>query len=667
MSFRIPIQPIDTQALRCQDVLLYLQAWSRQPAVLAVQERVSMHRWLFVVVGAALLTQACIVTRRGTFASSNSTKDLSPTAIVASPSGHELFVAMATGHRLAALSPSDLRILRESPLPASPTGLCISEDGRRLIVTLDGAPGQALIIETKGLKVLCSAQLGNSPCGPALIEDEDVLFVCNRFDNDVSVVDLKAGKTLARIPVLREPVAACLSPDQRLLLVANHLPTGRSDGDVVAAQVTVIDVAKREVLRNISLPNGSSGLRGIACSPDGKTAFVTHALSRFHVPTTQLERGWMNTAGLSLIDMEALKLRNCVLLDDVDNGAANPWAVACSKNGDKVFVTLAGRHELSVIDTPALLEKLRTLEAGPDPTQPVDPYAVSLTPADVPNDLSFLARIRERIPLKGNGPRSLVCLGNRILIPEYFTDSLSVVDLDASPYRRVQSVALGPTREPSTVRRGEILFNDGAICFQGWQSCATCHPDARTDGLNWDLLNDGMGNPKNTKSMLLAHKTPPAMSLGIRDTAETAVRSGIKFIQFVVRPEEDAVAIDEYLKSLRPARSPALVDDRLSEPAERGKKIFFSDSVGCARCHSGPYYTDLKSYDVGTRGELDGPEPLDTPGLIEIWRTSPYLHDGRSATIRDLLTRDNIEDKHGRTSQLTEQEIEDLVAFLMCL
>ena len=27
--------------------------------------------------------------------------------------------------------------------------------------------------------------------------------------------------------------------------------------------------------------------------------------------------------------------------------------------------------------------------------------------------------------------------------------------------------------------------------------------------MNWNLLNDGMGNPKNVKSMLLAHATPP--------------------------------------------------------------------------------------------------------------------------------------------------------------
>ena len=41
----------------------------------------------------------------------------------------------------------------------------------------------------------------------------------------------------------------------------------------------------------------------------------------------------------------------------------------------------------------------------------------------------------------------------------------------------------------SLVREGEYFFNDGNLCIQGWQSCASCHPgDARVDGFNWDLF-----------------------------------------------------------------------------------------------------------------------------------------------------------------------------------
>ena len=48
---------------------------------------------------------------------------------------------------------------------------------------------------------------------------------------------------------------------------------------------------------------------------------------------------------------------------------------------------------------------------------------------------------------------------------------------------------------------------------------------AWSDGLNWDLLSDSLGNSKNAKSMLPAHRTPPALSTGIRPNAEVAVRA----------------------------------------------------------------------------------------------------------------------------------------------
>ena len=50
---------------------------------------------------------------------------------------------------------------------------------------------------------------------------------------------------------------------------------------------------------------------------------MAHILSRYQMPTTQLERGWMNTNAMSVIDVAAKKLLNTVLLDDIDLGAAD--------------------------------------------------------------------------------------------------------------------------------------------------------------------------------------------------------------------------------------------------------------------------------------------------------------------------------------------------------
>ncbi|MBI4660815.1 MAG: hypothetical protein HY735_18420 [Verrucomicrobia bacterium] len=96
-----------------------------------------------------------------------------------------------------------------------------------------------------------------------------------------------------------------------------------------------------------------------------------------------------------------------------------------------------------------------------------------------------------------------------------------------------------------------MFFNDAQLCAQRWQSCASCHDaDGRMDALNWDLLNDGVGNPKNTKSLLWTHQTAPVMALGVRASAEVAVRAGIHHILFTQQPEDVPAAIDAYLKSL---------------------------------------------------------------------------------------------------------------------
>ena len=74
-------------------------------------------------------------------------------------------------------------------------------------------------------------------------------------------------------------------------------------------------------------------------------------------------------------------------------------------------------------------------------------------------------------------------------------------------------------------------------------------------------------------------------------------------------------------------------------------------------------------HDVGTG---DGPDEgfgpaFDTPSLRGVWDGAPYLHDGSAPTLLDVLTNRNAGDRHGRTSQLTEGEIQDLIAFLRSL
>lgn len=218
-------------------------------------------------------------------------------------------------------------------------------------------------------------------------------------------------------------------------------------------------------------------------------------------------------------------------------------------------------------------------------------------------------------------------------------------------------------------RRGEALFNDATLCLENWQSCASCHSsEARVDALNWDLMNDGKGNAKNTKSLLRAHITAPAMSLGIRATAEVAVRAGIHHILFTRRAGGGPTAIDRWLTQLKEHPSPHLVRGQLTPAAERGRTLFQDGTTGCSGCHPAPLYTNREGYRVGTMAATDRTQDtLDTPTLLEVWRTAPYLHDGSAATLREVLVERNTQDQHGKTSHLRPSEIDDLLAFLLSL
>ena len=564
-------------------------------------------------------------------AGSEAAEYLGPTAVAATPDGSRLLVACSDGKQIALVDPSGPKVLKMLAVPAKPTGIAISRDGRTAYVTCAAARSTVCVLDVAGMNIVRTFPAGHTAVGPAISPDGQRLYVCNRFDGNVSVIDVSSGKELAKVPAVREPLAAAVTPDGKSVFVINHLPLDRADGYRVAAEVTVIDTASN-CTASVRLPNGSTALRGLCISPDGKQVYVTHILARYQLPTTQLERGWMNTNALSILNAGTKTLLNTVLLDDVDLGAANPWGVGLSADGRTLCVAHAGTHEISLIDAAGLLKKLAQRHTK-----------------DVPNDLAFLVDLRKRIALGGNGPRGLAVVGNRAYAAEYFSDSLAVVDLVSpsdQPFAssKPAEIALGGRPALSVRRRGEMLFNDATVCFQHWQSCATCHPDARMDALNWDLMNDGLGNPKNTKSLLLAMQTPPSMWTGVRATPESAVRSGITHILFAVRPEADAQAIDEYLRSLEAAPSPHLDGGRLSESARRGKALFESDEVGCAVCHPAPLYTDLAAHDVGSEDPYDHRSTFFTPSLVECWRTAPYLHDGHWLSIKALLTGG----KHGQ-------------------
>lgn len=549
----------------------------------------------------------------------------------------ELILAQKGTKSIDVFSPDGSALLHSYALDAPPTGLLL--DGDKAYVTTFETRGQLQVLSLTSGQVEYAIPVGSGACHPMWGPDKQHIYVCNQFSNTVSEIDLATRKVTRTVSVLREPRSAVFSQDGQQLYVTNFLPAQRADVDYVAACVSVIDVKSFTKIKDIQLANGSNAVRGICITPDGKYVYVSHNLGRFAVPTSQLQQGWMNTSAFSVINTATQALDGVVIVDDPDRGAAGIWSIAC--NDESIFISHSGTHEISVIDHKAMRQKLENY-----PDKSVLDY-----------DLTFLYGMRQRIPLEGNGPRCMLLANDKLYIPTYFADVLNVWDVKS---QQLASVSLNPTREESIENRGERYFNDATNCFQNWQSCNGCHPgDGRTDGMNWDLMNDGVGNPKNCKSMLFAHVTPPCMISGIRATAEIAVHAGFKYIQFFDIETAHAECVDAYLKSLQPVPSPYLVNGELSDKAKAGRKVF--EKQGCGECHSGPYYTDQKKHRIGEDVEFD--DGWDTPTLREVWRTAPYLFDGRAATMEEVFEVH----RHGIERKISKREIEELTEYVNSL
>jgi cytochrome c peroxidase len=260
------------------------------------------------------------------------------------------------------------------------------------------------------------------------------------------------------------------------------------------------------------------------------------------------------------------------------------------------------------------------------------------------------------------------------------------------PLRKVAEVAVSKDPLGEQVSLGKRLFHRAGnpMSSRKWISCASCHPGGDHDGRTWQ-------NPegkRNTTALFGMARTHPLHWSADRDELhdfEHTIRGPLMQGSGLVAgpipaPLGDPLAgrsarldaLAAYCNSLEARPSPhALGPGRLSPAAERGRIVFESKEAGCASCHPAPAYTDSRPepkpfvlHDVGT-GAGDPTETLgpayDTPSLIGVYRSAPYLHDGRAATLRDVLTTHNRGDRHGRTSHLEPVQVDDLVEFLKSL
>ncbi|MBR5626590.1 MAG: hypothetical protein IKW74_03085 [Thermoguttaceae bacterium] len=600
------------------------------------------------------------------------------------------------------------------------------------------------------MRILQEIPVGHTPSEVAVKKAEnnqELLYVLNRFNGTAIEIDAATGKTTRTWDVGREPFCGKLTPDGRYFVIANRITDKPANRSFTCANVRVIDLIQGTVAKT-DLLNGQNLLNDMTLSPDGRYAFISCVQESYLSITSQVSGAWMESNGFLAVDIEKCELVDIFFLDDEMLGAANPWGLACSDDGETLAVSLSGTDELVFLPLQRIIKKI---EERPENARPG--FGAYMYMSFAKGEIQRPFRTRVKFGLKGL--RQVLTRGNDFYVLSYFDDSICKATLHLNPpYSHYPNAHVSQEKPPRTIaavqadtekaadspdtdpdnvkttptddseseaasfdelyaetvsddqpdtgpplrfteleprkplegiiversfarlgpkplltarRRGEILFHDATACFEHWQSCVTCHPDGRIDGFNWDLLNDGTGNLKNTKSLLLSHETPPSMISGVRADAETAVRAGFVHILFTSVKEENACAVDEYLSSLKPVPSPYLIDGKLSESAQRGKILFESDRIGCSSCHPEPLFTDLQLHRVGSQDPNDFLNKFDTPTLIEVWRTAPYLNTGAYTTIRDVLQTGKHGMKDGCFENLPPQEQDDLIEYVLSL
>jgi YVTN family beta-propeller protein len=574
----------------------------------------------------------------------------------------------------------------------------VSPDGGKLLVA-NPDNDTVTVVDTAKKTKLHEIKVGDRPEGAAWVGDGSLAVVTVYREDLLVFIDADAGKVVHKLKVPAEPYGVVVNKDGTLAYVTHEYP----------GTVSEIDLKKRTVLREIK---AGSMVRGIALSPDEKRVYVTEfysaALRAIDLKEGNVVDSWHGhttdnlarqvivhptrpkayvlhqRSRVEIIDGSSSILPQLTIYDlvspdkgerrtsiamDTFNGVypvANPWETALSPDGKKIATLYSGTNDMNL-------------------SQVID------------DDYKEIERIGSPVTV-GQNPRAVRFSPDGKTVFIYAALDFEVGFYDADTMRRLGKVKVcEPPKSPEWVR-GKILFNTSRppMSARRWVACSSCHPDGAGDGRVW---HQPEGLRKTPALFGVAHTHPLHWSAD-RDEVqdfEYTIRSNLmrgrglydgaikekepfkptELEEVMSGKSKDLDALAIFTNSFDFRLSPhILAPGKLSEAAERGKKLFFSAEVGCAKCHSGPYYTDssLKKpfnlHDVGT-GNDDPTEKMgpkyDTPTLLGIYRTAPYLHHGKAKTLRDVLTTCNKDDKHGKTSHLKANELDDLVEFLKSL
>jgi hypothetical protein len=353
-------------------------------------------------------------------------------------------------------------------------------------------------------------------------------------------------------------------------------------------------------------------------------------------------------------------------LDEANAYFADPADLVLHPRGHRAYITSGGGDVVTVLDLDRMFEWLE--EASPAARQR------AIHDLELAHDY-----VVARIPTRRNPSRlALSPDGNTLYVAERLEDSILLIDTRS--LETLGRIELGDGGADDPVRRGERIFTTAAKTFQSQFSCRSCHPDGHVDGLTYDFDGDGIGdNMLDNRSLQGLAGTWPFKWNG--QNPSLAVQCGPRFAKVLMRTDpfsddelKDLVA---FIESLPPARSRSAHLTEWTPAERRGRDLFFATHTPdgeaiprdrqCHHCHAPPLYTSRMKTDVGTRGPTSLIDEFDTPHLLGIGASAPYLHDGRARTLEELWTIYQTNDLHGVSSYMNKHQLNDLIEFLKTL
>jgi len=581
----------------------------------------------------------------------------SPLEVLLSPDGARLYVLCQGSNEIRVLDAASYVVIKKIAVGRVPRGFSLSPDGARLFVT-NSWDDTLSVIDTNALAVVATWPVGAEPS--SVLEDRDGkrLFVANRISSDIAVLDAQTGAEEKRLLAGRGSSYLTFSPDGTRLYATHVYPNPSPHRTAPESEITVIDGSRAVVVDRMQL-HAIAGVFHLAFSADGRLGAVAEYHPKNLVPLAHLEHGGAFEDTLTVFGADVGKPVE-VPLDELERYAAQPFGVVIAPDKSRIYITSGGSEIVTVVDVPKLV---RFIHAHPAPFV---------------QDLSASANyVVARIPV-GMNPRGLTLSrdGSRLFVANRLDDTLSVIDTHTNHV--ASTIKLAGPKTISVRRRGEQTFYTARQSFQGQIGCANCHIDSTFDGLTWDLEPDGFGRDIVDNKLLEGVKgTEPYKWNGGNPNLPT--ECGPRTEKYFWRAEQyDDLTLADlvvYIRSLQPRPNRWKLPGHEMTPAqERGLALFTRDVDKfkkpipeynrCSYCHSGPKGTSQKIFDVGTRKSTDNTGLLKAPMLTNIALTAPYLHDGSARSLEEIWTVYNPEDKHGRTNDLTKDELNDLIEYL---